>query len=100
MFVNFGNLIVSLKCHMCSDTIVMLQRCPPVSGVEGAIDSHLRVLGEQERWNIDVLLRMLTELLPFIHQKAISTCPFAADPSTGTMPESYFSKSCLKLYAA
>lgn len=61
--------------------------------MEGTIDSHLRVLGEQERWTIEVLLRMLTELLPFIHQKAIETCP-SIDPS-----ENYISESSLKLYA-
>ncbi|EEC70756.1 hypothetical protein OsI_02169 [Oryza sativa Indica Group] len=98
--VRWGDKLDQILRILLAHILASAQRCPPVSGVEGAIDSHLRVLGEQERWNIDVLLRMLTELLPFIHQKAISTCPFAADPSTGTMPESYFSKSCLKLYAA
>lgn len=38
---------------------------------------------------------MLTELLPFIHQKALETCP-SLDPS---MPENYLSESRLKLYA-
>ncbi|KAF5750170.1 LisH domain and HEAT repeat-containing protein [Tripterygium wilfordii] len=52
------------------------KRAPPLSGVEGSMESHLRVLGERERWNIDVLLRMLAELLPFVYQKAIQTCPF------------------------
>ena len=80
---------------MCADINVTFQHCPPISGVEGTIESHLRVLGEHERWNIDVLLRMLTELLPFIHQKAIETCP-SLDPS---MPENYLSESRLKLYA-
>ncbi|CAN7067984.1 unnamed protein product [Brassica rapa subsp. trilocularis] len=26
-----------------------LQHCPPLSGVEGSLESHLRVLGERER---------------------------------------------------
>ena len=80
-------------------TCYLFQRCPPISGVEGTIDSHLRVLGEQERWNIDVLLRMLTELLPFIHQKAIESCPFASVDPTSSTPENFFSASCLKLYS-
>jgi hypothetical protein len=84
-----------MNCHICADITVTFQRCPPISGVEGTIDSHLRVLGEHERWNIEVLLRMLTELLPFIHQKALETCP-SLDPS---MPENYLSESRLKLYA-
>lgn len=78
------------------------QRCPPISGVEGSVDSYLRALGERERWNIDVLLRMLTELLPFIYRKAVDTCPFtpSAEPPTSPKKEkSYFSASFLKLYA-
>jgi hypothetical protein len=84
-----------MNFHMCADITVTFQRCPPISGVEGTIDSHLRVLGEHERWNIDVLLRMLTELLPFVHQKALETCR-SLDPY---MPEKYLSESRLKLYA-
>ncbi|MBA0579309.1 hypothetical protein Gorai_021570, partial [Gossypium raimondii] len=71
-------------------------RCPPLSGVEGSVESHLRVLGEQERWNLDVSLRMLAKLLPFIHQKAIETCPFSSvSESNGTL----LSNSILELYA-
>uniref|UniRef100_A0A453EU44 LisH domain-containing protein n=1 Tax=Aegilops tauschii subsp. strangulata TaxID=200361 RepID=A0A453EU44_AEGTS len=92
MVLNLGTLYF-MNCNTCSDRTVIFQRCPSVSGVEGTIDSHLRVLGEQERWTIEVLLRMLTELLPFIHQKAIETCP-SIDPS-----ENYISESSLKLYA-
>lgn len=76
--------------------IVTLQRCPPLSGVEGSVESHLRVLGERERWNVDVLLRMLMEMLPFVYQKAIEMCPIASDPeTTGTI----FSTSFLESYA-
>jgi hypothetical protein len=42
---------------------------------------------------------MLTELLPFIHQKAIETCPFASVDPTSSTPENFFSASCLKLYS-
>lgn len=74
----------------------LVQRCPPLSGVEGSIESHLRVLGERERWNIDVLLRLLVELLPLVHQKAIDTCPF---PSVSEASGQVFSTSLLELYA-
>ncbi|KAF0917240.1 hypothetical protein E2562_017130 [Oryza meyeriana var. granulata] len=97
--VRWGDKLDQILRVLLTHILASAQRCPPISGVEGAIDSHLRVLREQERWNIDVLLRMLTELLPFIHQTAIDTCPFAVDPSTGSTPESHFSESCLKLYA-
>uniref|UniRef100_J3L0G3 LisH domain-containing protein n=1 Tax=Oryza brachyantha TaxID=4533 RepID=J3L0G3_ORYBR len=97
--VRWGDKLDQILRVLLTHILASAQRCPPISGVEGTIDSHLRVLREQERWNIDVLLRMLTELLPFIHQKAIDTCPIADDPSTGSTPESYFSESCLKLYA-
>jgi len=93
--VRWGGKLDQILRVLLSHILVSAQRCPPISGVEGTIDSHLRVLGEHERWNIDVLLRMLIELLPFIHQKAIETCP-SLDPS---MPENYLSESRLKLYA-
>ncbi|VAH60798.1 unnamed protein product [Triticum turgidum subsp. durum] len=91
--VGWGGKLDQILRVLLSHILASAQRCPSVSGVEGTIDSHLRVLGEQERWTIEVLLRMLTELLPFIHQKAIETCP-SVDPS-----ENYISESSLKLYA-
>ncbi|KAM0871343.1 hypothetical protein ACQ4PT_039467 [Festuca glaucescens] len=93
--VRWGGKLDQILIVLLSHILVSAQRCPPISGVEGTIDSHLRVLGEHERWNIEVLLRMLTELLPFIHQKALETCP-SLDPY---MPENYLSESRLKLYA-
>lgn len=99
--VRWGGKLDQILRVLLSHILASGQRCPPISGVEGTTDSHLRVLGEQERWNIDVLLRMLTELLPFIHQKAIETCPFtpSVDAPTSSTPENYFSESCLKQYA-
>eukprot|EP00850_Spirogloea_muscicola_P023018 SM000323S12630 [mRNA] locus=s323:82206:89016:- [translate_table: standard] len=44
-----------------------VQRCSPASGVEGSVESHTRVLGERERWDIDVLLQLLKSLLPEGH---------------------------------
>lgn len=75
---------------------LLFQRCPPLSGVEGSVESHLRVLGERERWNVDVLLRMLVVLLPFVHQKVVETCPF---PSVPESKDAMFSTSLLELYA-
>ncbi|KAL6608032.1 hypothetical protein ACP70R_041095 [Stipagrostis hirtigluma subsp. patula] len=98
--VKWGGKLDQISRVLLSHILASAQRCPPISGVEGTVDSHLRVLGEQERWNIDVLLRMLTELLPFIHQKAIETCPFASVGPTSSTPENFFSASCLKLYSA
>lgn len=72
------------------------QRCQPLSGVEGSVESHLRALGERERWNIDVLLRLLIELLPFVRKKAIETCPFhLVSDDKGLV----FSTSLLEQYA-
>ncbi|XP_074308326.1 uncharacterized protein LOC141643185 [Silene latifolia] len=89
---NLDHILSVLLSHILSSA----QRCPPLSGVEGSLESHLRVLGERERWNIDVLLRMLSELLPHVKQKAIQTCPFsAASESDGVL----FSESLLQLYA-
>ena len=73
-----------------------MQHCPPLSGVEGSVESHFHVLGERERWNIDVLLRMLTEMLPSVHEKAIETCPFSSVSETSGAS---FSTAMLELYA-
>lgn len=94
--IKWGNKSDHMLSALLSHILSSAQRCPPLSGVEGSVESHLRVLGERERWNIDVLLRMLTDLLPYVYQKAIETCPFsAASESAGTL----FSESLLQLYA-
>ncbi|CAI7879351.1 unnamed protein product [Closterium sp. NIES-54] len=54
-----------------------IQKCPAVSAVEGSAEARLRMVGERERWNIDVLLRLLTELLPEVRHVAVKTCPEA-----------------------
>ncbi|XP_021763619.1 lisH domain and HEAT repeat-containing protein KIAA1468 homolog [Chenopodium quinoa] len=94
--VRWGNKLDHMLIVLLSHILNSAQRCPPLSGVEGSLESHLHVLGERERWNIDVLLRMLSELLPYVKQKAIETCPFsAASESAGML----FSESLLQLYA-
>ncbi|KAK3036549.1 hypothetical protein RJ639_030990 [Escallonia herrerae] len=94
--VKWGNKLDHILRVLLSYILSSAQRCPPLSGVEDSVESHLRVLGERERWNLDVLLRLLTELLPFVHQKAIETCPFhSVSDSGGTL----FSTSVLELYA-
>ncbi|KAL0555865.1 hypothetical protein IC582_004366 [Cucumis melo] len=94
--IKWGNKLDHVLRVLMSHILSSAQRCPPLSGVEGSVESHLRALGERERWNVDVLLKMLSELLPFVHQKAIETCPFSSvTQATGTM----ISTSVLELYA-
>ncbi|KAK6255756.1 hypothetical protein SCA6_017061 [Theobroma cacao] len=94
--INWGNKLDHILRVLLSHILGCAQRCPPLSGVEGSVEFHLRVLGERERWNLDVLLRMLAELLPYVHQKAIETCPFSSvSEPNGTI----FSSSLLELYA-
>ncbi|GJP86624.1 hypothetical protein CLOP_g16625 [Closterium sp. NIES-67] len=57
--------------------MAQIQKCPAVSAVEGSAEARLRMVGERERWNIDVLLRLLTELLPEVRHVAVKTCPEA-----------------------
>ncbi|THU71901.1 hypothetical protein C4D60_Mb04t06400 [Musa balbisiana] len=100
--VNWGAKLDHVLRVILSHILGSAQRCPPLSGVEGSVDSHLRVLGERDHWNIDVLLRMLTGLLPFVHRKAIETCPFSSAMESLTPSEqqnSFFSTSLLQLYA-
>ncbi|XP_020252243.1 lisH domain and HEAT repeat-containing protein KIAA1468 homolog [Asparagus officinalis] len=100
--ITWGGKLDHILRVVLSHILGSAQRCPPLSGVEGSVDSHLRVLGERERWNIDVLLRMLMELLPFVHQKAIASCPFTTTMeslSASQQANSFFSTSVLQLYA-
>ena len=68
--------------------MVCFQCCPPLSGVEDSVESHFHVLGERERWTVDVLLRLLLELLPTVHQITIETCPYPSlsDPVGKSFP--------------
>lgn len=100
--INWGGKLDHVLRVLLSHMLGAAKRCPPISGVEGSVDSHLRVLGEQERWSIDVLLRMMMELLPFIYQRCIDTCPIAF--ATKSIPrleqkDSFFSSSLLQSYA-
>ncbi|XP_008810046.2 RAB11-binding protein RELCH homolog isoform X2 [Phoenix dactylifera] len=100
--IKWGGKLDHILRVLLSHILGSAQRCPPLSGVEGSVDSYLRVLGERERWNIDVLLRMLMELLPFVHEKSIATCPFTSAIESLTSSEngkSFFSASLLHLYA-
>ncbi|WMV16870.1 hypothetical protein MTR67_010255 [Solanum verrucosum] len=94
--VNWGKELDHLLQVLLSHTLGSAQRCQPLSGVEGSIESHLRALGERERWNIDVLLRLLTELFPFVRKKAIDTCPF---PLVSDDERLVFSTLVLEQYA-
>ncbi|KAL6125678.1 hypothetical protein ACLB2K_073733 [Fragaria x ananassa] len=94
--IKWGQKLDHVLRVLLSYILSSAERCPPLSGVEGSVESHLRVLGERERWNADVLLRMLLEMLPSVHQKAIEMSPFSSDPeTTGTI----FSTPFLELYA-
>ncbi|XP_057947736.1 uncharacterized protein LOC131143450 [Malania oleifera] len=94
--LNWGNRMDHILRVLLSHILGPAQRCPPLSGVGGSVESHLRVLGERERWNVDVLLRMLVELFPFVHQKAVETCPY---PSVSESSGMIFSVSLLQMYA-
>ncbi|XP_010549912.1 PREDICTED: lisH domain and HEAT repeat-containing protein KIAA1468 homolog [Tarenaya hassleriana] len=94
--IKWGNKLDHILRILLSHAVSSAQHCPPLSGVEGSVESHLRVLGERERWNIDVLLRMLMELLPVVHQKAIETCPLT---SIIKSEDTAFSVSLLERYA-
>ncbi|PIM99913.1 Protein phosphatase 2A regulatory subunit A [Handroanthus impetiginosus] len=94
--IKWGNKLDHILQVLLSHILGSAQRCPPLSGVEGSIESHLRVLGERERWNIDVLLRLLAEMLSYVHQKAVETCPFSSVLDSTRVA---FTLSLLELYA-
>lgn len=94
--ISWGNKLDHILRVCLAHILSSAQRCPPLSGVEGSVESHLRVLGERERWNVEVLLRLLVELLPFVHRKVIETCPFL---SISDDAKRSFSTSLLEQYA-
>ncbi|KAL3630359.1 hypothetical protein CASFOL_023343 [Castilleja foliolosa] len=94
--INWGDKLDHILKVLLSHIVGSAQRCPPLSGVEGSIESNLHVLGERERWNIDVLLRLLAELLLHIHKKAVETCPISPASESASIS---FTPSLLKLYA-
>ncbi|XP_057993494.1 uncharacterized protein LOC131174407 isoform X2 [Hevea brasiliensis] len=94
--IKWGNKLDHISRVLLSHIQSSAQCCPPLSGVEGSVESHLRVLGERERWSVDVFLRMLLELLPFVYQKAVETCPFS---SVTESTNALFSTSSLELYS-
>ncbi|KAL3527015.1 hypothetical protein ACH5RR_011671 [Cinchona calisaya] len=94
--VNWGKKLDHVLQSLLSHILGSIQHCPPLFGVDSSIEAHFRVLGDRERWNIDVLLRLLSELLPFLRQRAVETCPFSSlSDSAGTL----FSVSLLELYS-
>ncbi|KAL0381412.1 UNVERIFIED_CONTAM: RAB11-binding protein RELCH [Sesamum angustifolium] len=94
--INWGNNLDHVLQVTLSHLLGSAQRCPPLSGVEGSIESHLRDLGERDRWNVDVMLRLLAELLPCVHHNVVETCPFPeVSHSTGIL----FTPALLELFA-
>lgn len=69
-----------------------------MSGVEGTPESQLRNLAERERWSIDVLLRLLTQLLPQVEKAAIVSYPFSKEGPDLAHDSSYFTEAVVKSY--
>ncbi|GBG63021.1 hypothetical protein CBR_g34722 [Chara braunii] len=82
-----GGCLSVLLRSLLSRLVVLPGRCPPFSGVEGSVESQLRVLGERERWEIDVLLRMLTEILPQMRSEVLAKLPVLDFPGSGGKKE-------------
>lgn len=93
-----SQLLRSLFSHLLGSA----QHCPPLSGVEGSMEARLRLLGERERWNVDVLLRMLTDLLPEVSELVKATCPYQDMNTVGillsTEDNSSFSEKLIQNY--
>ncbi|XP_076960727.1 uncharacterized protein LOC143637161 isoform X2 [Bidens hawaiensis] len=94
--LKWGNKLDHILRVLLSHMLSSIECCPPLSGVEDSVESHFHVLGERERWTVDVLLRLLLELLPVVHRIAIETCPYP--PLLDTVGSS-FPKPLLEKYA-
>ncbi|MFS7973438.1 putative RAB11-binding protein RELCH [Helianthus anomalus] len=94
--LKWGNKLDHVLRVLLSHMLSSIECCPPLSGVEDSVESHFHVLGERERWTVDVLLRLLLELLPVVHQISIETCPY---PPLLDSVGSSFPKPLLEKYA-
>lgn len=94
--LKWGNKLDHILRVLLSHVLSSIECCPPLSGVEDSVESHFHVLGERERWTVDVLLRLLLELLPIVHQLSIETCPY---PSLLDSVGSSFPMLLLEKYA-
>ncbi|KAK9048949.1 hypothetical protein SSX86_032086 [Deinandra increscens subsp. villosa] len=94
--LKWGNKLDHILRVLLSHMLSSIECCPPLSGVEDSVESHFHVLGERERWTVDVLLRLLLELLPVVHQISIETCPY---PSLLDSIGSSFPTPLLEKYA-
>ncbi|KAL4582500.1 hypothetical protein LXL04_007050 [Taraxacum kok-saghyz] len=94
--LKWGNKLDHILRVLLSHMLSSVECCPPVSGVEDSVESHFHVLGERERWTVDVLLRLLLQLLPIVHQISIDTCPY---PSVSESTATFFSQPLLQKYA-
>ncbi|KAJ9562345.1 hypothetical protein OSB04_007505, partial [Centaurea solstitialis] len=94
--LKWGKKLDHLLQVLLSHILTSIEHCPPLSGVEASVESHFHILGERERWTVDVLVRVLLELLPTVHQISIETCPY---PSVSDSKESSFSMPLLEKYA-
>ncbi|KAL2651580.1 hypothetical protein R1flu_019708 [Riccia fluitans] len=91
-------LVHHLLSALLSRLLGSVQRCPPVSEVQDSLEFQLRILGEKERWVADVLLRLLTQLLPEVRRVAMESCPFP-DILSEEEEDAFFSDELLGLYA-
>ncbi|KAD4888387.1 hypothetical protein E3N88_20460 [Mikania micrantha] len=94
--LKWGNKLDHILRVLLSHMLSSIECCPPLSGVENSVESHFHVLGERERWTVDVLLRLLLDLLPTVHQISIETCPY---PPLLDSVGSSFPTSLLEKYA-
>nr|XP_043616992.1 RAB11-binding protein RELCH isoform X2 [Erigeron canadensis] len=94
--LKWGGKLDHILRVLLSHILSSIECCPPLSGVEGSVESHFHVLGERERWTVDVLLRLLLDLLPMVHQLSIETCPY---PSLSDSVGSSFPMPLLEKYS-
>lgn len=98
----FNQLIEQpIDCYkLCFKNLPSLcwQRCPPISEVEGIVEAHLRTFGERRRWNTDVLLRLLAQLLTEVQVAAIKSCPFLSESTDTDVSASIFTDDIITLY--
>ena len=74
------------------------QRCPPLSEVEGTVEAQLRTIEERRRRNVDVLLRLLAQLLTEVQEAAIKSCPFSSELIEIEVSASIFTEDIITLY--
>lgn len=82
----FGKVLRAVMQRMRAEVDKCPPLVPPTAANAKRAEGHMRSLGEREKWNFGVLLRMLTGLLGEVSLNLVPPCISSASPGALTQP--------------